>query len=40
MMTITLKLIPVVLLYFFGGITGTKRANADADVILKWSKCE
>ena len=25
---------------FFGGITGTKRADADADVILEWTKCE
>ena len=24
---------------FFGGITGTKRADADADVITKWTKC-
>ena len=27
-------IIPEVLLSFFGGITGTKRADADADVIL------
>ena len=25
---------------FFGGITGTKRADADADVIYRWTKCE
>ena len=34
MMIIILKLIPVVPLFSYGGITGTKRADADADVIL------